>query len=218
VAVVWDETGRMVALQSVGVAPLRMCAVAGLAAMATAVLITGLVALAPDIPGREWVFIGGEQVLQGYWNGDSVDDIRVVRLDGGRVVGVGAADRARWAKGWTVEGESAQIWVGDEARPMGLSLPAPDVWLEAASSSSSAMTLAVRVHGIVGGGLLAWFAMAMALRGQRGVGIAACALWTLISAVGMSAVATGALSLWTAVLAPLAIAVAAVIYASCRTT
>ena len=206
VAVLWQRSGRMLALASSGVATSRLCVVAGVAALGSGCLVVGAVSLLPESSGREWAFIGDELAINGRLRAGGATDIRLAQLERGQLANVGQLASAHWDNGWVVEGDL----------PPGVTLPSPEVWA-AALARPARDVLAERLHAVLGGGLLAAIAMAMALRGRAGSAVTGSALWTLASGAALAVVATGALSWWAAVAAPLAVLLGGVIYASWTT-
>ena len=204
VALRWGSTGRVLALSSVGIAPIRLCAVAVVSGLFGAVVILGLVwsFSPPADSGREWFFVGEEWALSGDRVGDEVVGLRLARLEDGRVVGVGRADRARWVDHWILSGASGQDW-SRGPRPLSFDLPAPQRWVDAMEWGAPG-AIVQRMFTVLGSGLFCGLAMGLALMDRPRVGIAGAAIWVLISGAATAMVAAGSLSPGVALIVPVA--------------
>ncbi len=217
VALDWQRTGRLIALASVGISPARLFVVAGLAALASASLIVGVGSLfGGEVGSQEWTFIGHELAISGSGNGPVLHDVRVAWMEDGQVVGVGTVESARWSDGWTLQGESAQVWSNGVAKRVDIALPSPQEWARA-RRGGGAVILAERLHASLGGGLLAWIAFPLALRRREVLAVAGAVGWTLAVGIGLALVTTGAISLFAATFGPLAVLAGGAAYFSWRT-
>jgi hypothetical protein len=194
VALRWKTSGRVIALASVGIAPIRMAAVAIGAGLVSGALVLGVVAVLPRDSElrRQWVFIGEDWALSGDQQGNTIVDLRVARLEKGTVRASGRAGHARWGGRWELEEASGFEW-GWAARPMQWDLPEPD-----AVAKAMRRPAAVRVTGwllaLVGGALLSGLCMSLALRDRPALGLLAAVSWVFSSSVAGALVASGAAS------------------------
>lgn len=235
----WARTGRLVALQAIGVSPARL---AGLAALA-GVLVAGLVAagreaVAPWASARlagqdEWTTVPvGDATLvvrAARLDGERAEQIVVARLESGRLAGRGTARTATWRDGaWSIEDGAAVVWRGDDAPTAAtLELPPLPVWrahavapgpdapasrLWAESGSPRRVWLHERLLLPIACGAIAAWAVVVALIAPRWgvpVVLAGAVAWRLVEGNAVAAAARGVWSVGAATTAPLAVAVAA---------
>jgi len=212
----WRASGRLIALSSIGVRPVRLCVVGCASGLAAGLLILGLVrGLSAEERAGDWLFLEDGLVMSGTRVGGEVVDLRFAVLDAGEVVGLGGADRAQWDGTWRLTGGSGQIW-SDRPRAFTPALPAPERWVEAMRLGTRER-LARWVLDWVGCGLLCGLGVGLTMLGRPVWAIGISASWVPVSVGAMSAVYTGLVSPLVGVLAPLTVLLAGCAYVSWRT-
>ena len=217
VALQWKASGRVVALASVGIAPVRMAVVAMVAGLFSGGVVLGVVLAAPPElkVQNQWVFVGEDVAFSGQPIDDVIVDLRVAHFDEGKVTASGRADLARWNGHWELENASGFAWRRG-AHPLEWDLPDPDAMVRALRRPAEVIVTA-RLLAWLGAALLSGLCMSMALRGRPILGLIAAASWVPLSGLAGALVASGVTSVGVAVGGPVLCLGAVGAYASWTT-